>query len=489
MAGYKDKECKICSKKYTPLSPSSKVCSKECKDENRRRNERSSSYKKKEKFERSCSACGILYTTTDTRKIYCGALKCEKVRQRRKNKRSEENRPNRSDYKSLYYSNNKEVILKNSYVRNCKAREAEGLPVLPYSPREVFKYTLKQVTSEFKRLGYTLVSSEYVNNRSHLKVICPEGHNWSVAFHNFKNGESKCPKCFPRLFNTSKAEKELTDCFRGSGLEVIENSRKIIPPYELDIYFPEKKVAIEYCGLYWHGETASGKPRNYHRVKMDLCAEKGIRLITVFEDEFVERPDIVKSRIENSLGLIENKIYARKCAVEKIENNTASKFLDENHLQGYVGCKVSFGLFYGGELVQVMTFGAITRKHASDSGRTIELKRLASSGKFNVVGGASRLFKQGRQWAVEEGYTSIKSYCDMRWANSASTVYSKLGFELKAETKYSPHYTKSQKRYRNFSLRKTPEERLTGKTEWELRQAQGFDRIWDCGHRTYVYIL
>ena len=68
-------------------------------------------------------------------------------------------------------------------------------------------------------------------------------------------------------------------------------------------------------------------------------------------------------------------------------------------------------------------------------------------------------------------------------------VFVSRGFELVIETKYTPHYIKRQKRCRNQSLRKTPEERLTGKTEWELRQDQGYDRIWDCGHRTYDYVL
>ena len=30
--------------------------------------------------------------------------------------------------------------------------------------------------------------------------------------------------------------------------------RDIIPPYELDIYIPDKKIAIEYDGLHWHSE-------------------------------------------------------------------------------------------------------------------------------------------------------------------------------------------------------------------------------------------
>jgi hypothetical protein len=31
--------------------------------------------------------------------------------------------------------------------------------------------------------------------------------------------------------------------------------------------------------------------------------------------------------------------------------------------------------------------------------------------------------------------------------------------------------------------------KLLNCTEWGLRSSQGYDRIWDCGHRTYVYQL
>ena len=61
----------------------------------------------------------------------------------------------------------------------------------------------------------------------------------------------------------------------------------------------------------------------------------------------------------------------------------------------------------------------------------------------------------------------------MRYANIFKPVYEILDFELTGLTKYTPHYFKNGVRYRNYSLRKTPEERLLGKTEFELRKEQG----------------
>ena len=99
------------------------------------------------------------------------------------------------------------------------------------------------------------------------------------------------------------------------------------------------------------------------------------------------------------------------------------------------------------------------------------------------------MFKKLKDYAVLNNYKQVRSYCDMRYGNPFSPVYEKLGFEFLTESKYTPHYFKAQKRYRNQSLRKTEAERLTGKTEAALRREQGFRRIWDCGHRTYIYNL
>jgi very-short-patch-repair endonuclease len=65
--------------------------------------------------------------------------------------------------------------------------------------------------------------------------------------------------------------------------QIIENSRKIIQPYELDIYIPKKKIAIEFNGLYWH--SSERKEKDYHYQKYKKCKEKGIKLIQIFEDD------------------------------------------------------------------------------------------------------------------------------------------------------------------------------------------------------------
>jgi len=238
--------------------------------------------------------------------------------------------------------------------------------------------------------------------------------------------------------------------------------------------------------LYWHSEISGGKKRSYHYDKMIKCYEKGIRLITIFEDEIRDKFDIVISRVLQALGLTQNKIYARKCILREIDTAVANKFFEDNHIQGKTQSEISWGLFYNNELVQACSIGKFIRKHVSGN-NLVELKRFCSKKDVFVIGGFSRLFKKVIEYCNDVNYIGIKSYCDMRYANIFNPVYEKVGFVLSNFTKYTPHYFKNGIRYRNFSLRKTVEERKTGKTEFELRCEQGYDRIWDCGHRTYLY--
>lgn len=51
------------------------------------------------------------------------------------------------------------------------------------------------IESEFKKLGYELVTKTYTGNKQILEVNCPKGHNWAVAWNNFSRG-TRCRKCF-----------------------------------------------------------------------------------------------------------------------------------------------------------------------------------------------------------------------------------------------------------------------------------------------------
>jgi len=467
MANYKNKNCELCGKEYTPTSPKQKYCLV-CKDEGKkiadRKRDRKRSRKKYnyKEYICVCPCCGEEFITHYSKKIYCGSDSCEVLRQKTNSITAELKRS-----------------LKRKKIR-AEKRELKKIEALKYIKVFVESY------------GYKVLDTHGYINHHNGKILlqCPEGHEWETTFHNFKDCENRCAICYQQNNYVSKPELKIRELFENKfpEIEVLYNDRSQIGPKELDLFIPEYSLAIEVCGLYWHSDTANGVHRRYHYDKMMACEEKGIRLITIFEDELNNKFELVCSRIKQAIGKVNVRVYARKCELKEVPSKVAKSFFNDNHIQGACPAKNTLGLYYCDELVAAMSVGGVTRNHAN-LGKTLELKRFCSIKGTAVVGGASKLFKYVINYAADNNYDNIKSYCDMRYANIFKPVYELLGFELFKFTKYTPHYFKSGVRYRNMSLRKTPEERLTGKTELELRLAQGYNRIWDCGHRTYLYSL
>ena len=172
----------------------------------------------------------------------------------------------------------------------------------------------------------------------------------------------------------------------------MQNDKHLIYPYELDIFSPKYNIAIEYDGLYWHNEK--NVDMNYHLMKTELCENKGIQLIHIFEDEWTDKQDIVKSRLKSIFGVIDNRIYARKCEIKEVSHNESKLFLEKNHIQGNVNSKYRYGLYYNNELVSLMTFGNMRKSLGSKTkNECYELLRFCNKLNTSVIGGASKLFK------------------------------------------------------------------------------------------------
>jgi hypothetical protein len=102
-----------------------------------------------------------------------------------------------------------------------------------------------------------------------------------------------CTECYPINDFSSIKERYLREWLEDNNIEYITNSRKIIPRMELDIYIPDKNIAIEFNGLYWHSTLY--KNEKYHYNKFKMCKEYNIMLIQIFEDDlFLYEKEIKK---------------------------------------------------------------------------------------------------------------------------------------------------------------------------------------------------
>ena len=310
-------------------------------------------------------------------------------------------------------------------------------------------------------------------------IICPKhGEFWQTPDSHLQgNGCSKCS------YKTSKNENEITDYIKKlCDTNIQTRNKEIITPLELDIYMPEKHLAIEYNGILWHSERF-GKDKHYHLHKTEKCQENGIKLIQIFEDEYLEHKDIVKSKIRHLLNkdIDLQKVFARKCIIKEIDKISARNFLNRNHIQGFSASTVYLGGVYNDELVGVMTF-----KEERKGNHNWELTRFATDINKRCIGLGGKLISYFiRNYKPEY----IKSFADRRWTlDKDNNLYTKLGFKLDKILAPDYHYVQGNKRIHKFNFRKQtllkkyPEAGLTeDMTEYEMAQKLGFYRIWDCG--------
>ena len=327
------------------------------------------------------------------------------------------------------------------------------------------------------KYNYSFVN--YINSQESVIIVCPEHGEFEQIPNNHISKKQGCPKC---SLTYNKSEEEIKDFIKSLNINIVENDRTILNGKELDIYIPENKLAIEYNGLYWHSNQFIDK--NYHLNKTNKCVEENIQLIHIFEDEWVYKKDIVKSRLRNLLNLTENKIYTRKCEIREVSSKESGLFLENNHIQGKVGSKVKLGLYYNDELVSLMTFGGLRKNlGGKKSENHYELIRFCNKLNTNVIGGASKLLKH---FIKTYNPKEIISYADRRWSNG--NLYDRLGFELSHISKPNYFYINDDRRENRFKYRKDvliKEGFNPNKSEREIMEERGFKRIYDCGTISY----
>jgi transcription elongation factor Elf1 len=313
------------------------------------------------------------------------------------------------------------------------------------------------------------------------------GDTWE-AYLEQKEWNFRCFKCKP-IGSLLVKENEFASLLDELNLKYKRRVRSLLPRNkELDFYFPDHKIAVEFDGVYWHSEGCRYHPKDwsYHLTKTEECVQQGIRLIHVFETSFRSSPSLVKSYLQSVFNQNQEKIFARKTTVGKISEKDYGDFCNENHLQGSTPALIKLGLFYQNELVQVMSFS----KPRYNKNYEWEMIRECSKQNTRVIGGKGKLLKY-----FEKNYNpkSLISYCDRRWFTGES--YLKLDFKLEKTTPPGYWYFKSNRSLvllNRINFMKHKLSKIQGfqfdnnLTEWENMQLNGYNRIWDCGQLVFV---
>ena len=243
--------------------------------------------------------------------------------------------------------------------------------------------------------------------------------------------------------------------------DIIRHDRNVLNGQELDFYIPAKNIGIEFNGNFWHSDLK--KEKSYHFNKSKLADEKGIRLIHIWEYEWLDinQQQKIKQLLNIALGTVKTRIYARNCTIRQISNKEAKPFNDKTHLQGHRDAQVTYGLFYKDKLVQLMSFSQ-TKYNKNLSGKDEwEIIRGCPGSNNIVIGGVSKLLKH---FILDYQPKLIFSYCDFNKFNGKS--YETAGMTFNGYTgpdlKYmlqdgtvvnrNPHNYKYNKEHCSFRL-------------------------------------
>lgn len=320
---------------------------------------------------------------------------------------------------------------------------------------------------------------EYLGNTQYLKMKCVRCG--ILELQNFSHGGPSCSRC-DQISGKSKPELELYDFCKKllpnteilSGFRIFGKSDQ----RSVDIYIPEYKLAIEFNGLYWHSDLFRNE--QYHLNKTNDVAALGVKLIHVFEDDFMLRKTIVESIISNAVGL-SKRVYARNCQIVEIAPKVARTFLTTNHLQGFIAGKYYVALKLNNEIISVMV---VSRTRFSKK-YNWELGRWATKCGYVCVGGFSKCLKFIKRKIQND---PILTYCDN--SHSDGGTYRKFGVELyKTAPNYfyfrnSEWWRHNRMQFQKHKLIGLPQYSLE-KTEREIMQDAGWFRIYDCGNLVF----
>ena len=324
---------------------------------------------------------------------------------------------------------------------------------------------------------YSLV--DYKNNSMQVEIICKEHGKFFQTPKNHLRGKG-CKICgiykASYFTGTSKLEEDFVLFIKSFYVgEVITSVRDKIPPMELDIFLPDLNLGIEINGGYWHSEKF--KDKNYHLHKYNLCKSKNIRLVSIWEWEYLKDKDKIENFIKN-LILEKKKLFARKLKIKEVSIKEQREFLENNHLQGYVPCTFAFGLYLADELIQLMTLRIKSKKD-----KLFEIGRLATKTGFTVVGGSKRLFKHLLSLV---DFETIISYNNMD--KFTGDTYESLGMTYESTSipygwirnlEYLSRYATQKSKL----IRQGFDKNLS---ESEIMRSEGFEKIYFTGVSKFV---
>ena len=359
----------------------------------------------------------------------------------------------------------------------------------------------KDISEECKKLGWILIERMRGRNTRNnkwrvpqIKVRCATcGMEKVSSLSNLR--KYQCSVCSGHFDGTSGEEQEIFDWVKKLSPDAVQSDKTILKDmgkrgYELDIYIPSKKVAIEYNGRYWHSvkqimrskKMSYADAKRYHYLKSFWCEKAGVRLIHIWDYEWADerKQNVLKNIILGALGMLPERYYARKTTCKHYVQGCErwaelNKFFAENNIQGNRGGSHVFTLEdSNGRILMAYKFGRPSGGKAKKL-YEYEMVRGASAPGVQVIGGASKLWKH---------------FVDTLHPNSVVYYIDYNYFDGKSVEKLGGKFVISQPGVKNYWIEtkevKNREPARHKKIKESIANGECLE-LWNAGTKTYVF--
>ena len=129
--------------------------------------------------------------------------------------------------------------------------------------------------------------------------------------------------------------------------EPIEYNKKypLNKKYGLDVYLPNRKLAFEFNGQYYHSSAFARNTPTYHKDKTDYALSCGIRIVHIFEHIWDHHRHKVESKIKSILGVDIIDVSATDLKAKQIDVETFKQFANQYDIEKPALVVYCIGLF------------------------------------------------------------------------------------------------------------------------------------------------
>lgn len=222
-------------------------------------------------------------------------------------------------------------------------------------------------------------------------------------------------------------------------------------------------------------------------LKNDLLCEYDNCYIYNYYD-LKKHKNLIKDKLNKLKKSNQKIIHARKCNIEVISLNTKNDFLKKNHIQGSDKSQISYGAYYNGELISVMTFDKNKKVNGGLKENVYDLSRFSIKTNYVVNGIFNKILKV---FINDYSPKKIISFGDLNYVNKEYNIYTYNNFKLANTTPpdfkyYNPDrddifhkITYGNLYVKRKNLSKSEKEKLYKKLV----------KVWDCGKLKYELYL